>query len=109
MSPRLLQCRALIAVLSILLSLAAPSALSNPPYQPNTVDTAARTTTAAMETFVSQVGIDKYTSPKVPKLEGCVQDILDMKSLLIKKFSVPANRFLTLIDEQATHDAIIAG
>jgi len=62
-----------------------------------------------METFVFQVGIDKYTSPKVPKLDGCVQDILDMKSLLIKKFNVPANHFLTLTDGQATHDAIIAG
>src|SRR6476620_7678406 len=109
MSPRLLQCRALIAVLSILLSLAAPGVLSNPAYQPNTVDTAARTTTAAMETFVFPVDIDKYTSSKVPKLEGCVQDILDMKSLLIKKFNVPATHFLTLTDEHATHDAIIAG
>jgi hypothetical protein len=63
----------------------------------------------ARETFVFQVGIDKYTSPKVPKLDGCVQDVLDMKSLLIKKFNVPANHFLTLTDEQATHDAIIAG
>ena len=62
-----------------------------------------------METFVFQVGIDKYTSPKVPKLDGCVQDILDMKSLLIKKFNVPATHFLTLTDEHATHDAIIAG
>lgn len=64
---------------------------------------------SATETFVFQVGIDKYTSPKVPKLDGCVQDILDMKSLLIKKFNVPAKHFLTLIDEQATHDAIITG
>lgn len=32
-----------------------------------------------------------------------------MKSSLIKKFNVPANHFLTLTDEQATHDAIIAG
>jgi len=62
-----------------------------------------------METFVFQVGIDKYTSPKVPKLEGCVQDILDMKSLLINKVNVPATHFLTLADERATHDATIAG
>jgi hypothetical protein len=38
-----------------------------------------------------------------------VQDILDMKSLLIKKFSVPSTHFLTLTDSQATHDAIITG
>src|SRR6476646_6245336 len=35
------------------------------------------------DTFVFQVGIDKYTSPSVPKLDGCVRDILDMKQLLI--------------------------
>jgi len=63
----------------------------------------------AVETFVFQVGIDKYTSPRVPKLDGCVRDVLDMKQLLIRKFNVPASHFLTLTDEQATHDAIIAG
>lgn len=61
------------------------------------------------QTFVFQVGIDKYTSPRVPKLDGCVRDILEMKALLIKKFNVPANHFLTLTDEQATHEAIIQG
>lgn len=61
------------------------------------------------ETFVFQVGIDKYASPRVPKLNGCVQDVLDMKKLLIKKFSVSADHFLTLTDGQATHEAIIAG
>ena len=61
------------------------------------------------ETFVFQVGIDKYTSPKVPKLDGCVRDVLEMKRLLIKKFNVPADHFLTLTDQQATHEAIIAG
>ena len=73
------------------------------------VATTPRNPGLAIATFVFQVGIDKYTSPKVPKLDGCVQDILDTKSLLIKKFNVPASHFLTLTDEQATHDAIIAG
>jgi len=108
MSPPLQECRALIAVILILLSLTAPRAVSNTP-RPKTVHSTTRGTPISTETFVFQVGIDKYTSPKVPKLDGCVQDILDMKSLLIKKFNVPANHFLTLTDEQATHDAIIAG
>jgi hypothetical protein len=99
----------LLAAISILLSLTAPRVLPNPQLWPITVDAATPTPTAALETFVFQVGIDKYTSPKVPKLDGCVQDILDMKSLLIKKFNVPATHFLTLTDEHATHDAIIAG
>lgn len=61
------------------------------------------------EAFVFQVGIDKYTSPKIPQLDGCVQDVRDMKGVLTKKFNIPANNFLTLIDGQATHAAIIAG
>lgn len=71
--------------------------------------TLAATAPEPRETFVFQVGIDKYISPRVPKLEGCVQDVLDMKKLLIRKFNVPANHFLTLTDGQATHEAIIAG
>lgn len=66
-----------------------------------------RTTAEARETFVFQVGIDKYTN--VRQLDGCVQDVLDLKKLLIKKFNVPADHFWTLTDGQATHDAIIAG
>jgi hypothetical protein len=61
------------------------------------------------ETFMFQVGIDKYTSPKVPTLDGCVQDVNDMRALLIKKFNVPATHFLTLTNAQATHEAVIAG
>jgi len=109
MSPLLRECRSLIAVVSILLLCSTtPSAVMNT-SRSSRVATTSRNPVPAIATFVFQVGIDKYTSPKVPKLDGCVQDVLDMKSLLIKKFSVPANRFLTLTDEQATHDAIIAG
>jgi hypothetical protein len=101
-----MECRLLLAVISILVLSTVPVASTR-----SKVDSTTRNApiTPSAETFVFQVGIDKYTSPKVPKLDGCVQDILDMKSLLIKKFNVPANRFLTLTDEQATHDAIISG
>ena len=109
MSPLLQKCLSLIAVISILLSLTTVSVLSGPKPESMTVDPSARTPSTAMETFVFQVGIDKYTSPKVPKLDGCVQDVVDMKSLLIKKFNVPSNHFLTLTDGQATHEAIING
>jgi Caspase domain/Domain of unknown function (DUF4384) len=109
MSPLLIECRSLIAVISILLSSTTPIVTGTP--RPPKVESTTRSAvmTNAIETFVFQVGIDKYISPKVPKLDGCVQDVLDMKSLLIKKFNVPPNRFLTLTDRQATHDAIISG
>lgn len=109
MSPPLIKCRSLVALISTLLLWSTiPVVVTSTPRQP-TRSATRNATTNAIETFVFQVGIDKYTSPKVPKLDGCVQDILDMKSLLTKKFNVPANRFLTLTDEQATHDAIISG
>jgi caspase domain-containing protein len=55
---------------------------------------------------VLQVGIDDYQY--VDKLHGCVQDVVDMKELLIKKFDVPADHFLTLTNQEATHDAILS-
>ena len=56
--------------------------------------------------FALQVGIDDYEY--VTKLDGCVQDILDMKALLIQKFGFPEKNILTLTNRQATHEAIIA-
>lgn len=62
----------------------------------------------AREMFVFQVGIDKYQY--VSQLDGCVQDVTDMKQLLMsKKFNVPEDHFLTLTNGQATHKAIIDG
>jgi hypothetical protein len=108
MSPRL--CRSLIIATLILLSLTTPAIVTDSPYPLRVAATSRRVVTPnAIETFVFQVGIDKYTSPKVPKLDGCVQDVRDMKSLLIKRFSVPTDHFLTLMDEQATHDGILQG
>jgi hypothetical protein len=60
------------------------------------------------EMFVFQVGIDKYKYAS--HLDGCVQDVTEMKQLLMsKKFNVPADHFLTLTNEQGTHTAIIDG
>jgi hypothetical protein len=56
--------------------------------------------------FALQVGIDDYQY--VNKLDGCVQDILDMKAVLIQKFGFPQKNILTLTNRQATHEAIIA-
>ena len=56
--------------------------------------------------FALQVGIDDYQY--VNQLDGCVQDILDMKAVLIQKFGFPEKNILTLTNRQATHEAIIA-
>ncbi|HUE80915.1 MAG TPA: caspase family protein [Pyrinomonadaceae bacterium] len=60
-----------------------------------------------LKKFVYQVGIDRYKY--VPPLDGCVQDLLDMKEILMRKFSVPENNFLAITNEEATHQAILAG
>src|SRR5438270_467100 len=104
------QSRSLIAVVSILTSLLTSMVSTRAARPARVTSTAARATApATRETFVFQVGIDKYTSPGVKKLDGCVRDVLDMKRLLIRKFNVPANHFLTLTDGQATHEGIISG
>ncbi len=56
--------------------------------------------------FALQVGIDDYQY--VSKLDGCVQDILDMKPLLTKKFGFPEANIITLTNRQATHEAIVS-
>jgi len=72
-------------------------------------DVGAQTTKPAApqspEKFVLQVGIDDYLY--VDKLRGCVQDVRDMKELLIGKFNVPADHFVTLTNKEATHEAIV--
>jgi hypothetical protein len=55
--------------------------------------------------FALQVGIDDYDH--VNKLNGCVQDILDMKDVLIETFGFPAENIQTLTNKEATHEAII--
>jgi caspase domain-containing protein/uncharacterized protein DUF4384 len=55
--------------------------------------------------FALQVGIDDYQY--VSTLDGCVQDILDMKPVLVKKFGFPEANIVTLTNRQATHAAIV--
>src|SRR5438132_9793763 len=55
----------------------------------------------APEKFVLQVGINNYLYGDIPKLDGAVQDVDDLKEVLMKKFDVPANHFVTLKNEQA--------
>ena len=55
--------------------------------------------------FALQIGIDEYQH--VTALDGCVQDILDMKPILINKFGFPEANIQTLTNKQATHEAIV--
>jgi len=53
------------------------------------------------------VGINKYKSDKISALEGSLNDVEDMRQLLIGKFEFPPENILVLRDSQATHAAVI--
>jgi hypothetical protein len=55
------------------------------------------------------IGINRYKYPNaVPSLDGSVNDVEDMKALLIGKFNFPPENILVLTDEKATHAGILA-
>lgn len=58
-----------------------------------------------MTVYALLVGIDRYASPLAPDLAGCGNDVVDVLAMLGPD-SVDA---LTLRDEQATRDAVVAG
>ncbi len=51
------------------------------------------------------IGIDKY--PRLNQLEGCVNDVRLMRSILRDNFGFPAENLTLLADGQATRDAIL--
>ena len=67
-------------------------------------------TTRSVEKWALLIGIDKYKyqgTSGFSNLAGCVNDAMDMKNLLIGKFGFKEDHIKLLIDEQATHAAII--
>lgn len=54
------------------------------------------------------VGINRYESPTVPDLGGCVNDVTAMHGLLRDQFGVADEAMTVLTDEAATHAAIRA-
>ncbi len=52
------------------------------------------------------IGIDKY--PKLTQLEGCVNDVQLMQSILQENFGFPPENVTLLADAEATRDAILA-
>src|SRR5260370_1386538 len=53
------------------------------------------------------IGINKYLSPKINKLDGCVNDVEDLRQLLTTKFDFREYDVKILRNEQASRSAII--
>ncbi len=53
------------------------------------------------------VGINNYKNPRIPNLPGCVNEVENMRALLIGKFEFPNENILVLSDTSATHSAIV--
>ncbi len=55
------------------------------------------------------IGIDKYLhADRISPLAGSINDVEDMRQVLIGKFEFPPENIMVLTDSQATHAAIIA-
>ena len=54
------------------------------------------------------IGIDNYKYPEqVPPLAGSINDVEDMREVLVGKFEFPSENILVLTDSKATHAGII--
>lgn len=58
--------------------------------------------------FALLIGINRYASPAVPDLAGCVNDVMVMNALLQSRFGVAAEAITVLTNEAATHATIRA-
>ncbi len=56
--------------------------------------------------YVLQIGIERYRW--VPRLEGPLADVRDLRDVLIRRYGFQPGDFRTLVDSQATHDGILA-
>lgn len=53
------------------------------------------------------VGVDVYERPEIPRLNGCVNDVALVRSLLKESFGVPNEDIRVVVNERATRDAIV--
>jgi Caspase domain len=58
--------------------------------------------------FALIVGIDNYPDP-VPSLRGCVNDAKAFREVLERRYGVPPTQIVSLIDGDATREAVIRG
>lgn len=61
---------------------------------------------AAPASHALLIGIEKYSAPGVPPLEGPANDIALVRELFQTRFKVPKDGITTLLDAQATHTGI---
>jgi hypothetical protein len=64
-------------------------------------------TEAAPQRLALLVGVGNYKSPKISQLVGPPNDVARMKSLLVEKFEFPDANIRTLVDAEATRQAIL--
>ncbi len=57
--------------------------------------------------YVLSIGINKYKSPEIRNLGGCVDDVNKLKKFLQAKFSISDAHYKTITDEEATRQGII--
>jgi tetratricopeptide (TPR) repeat protein len=53
------------------------------------------------------VGINEYASADVPSLKGAVNDVLALKSVLLKRYGFEEDDMVVLLDSQATRERIL--
>lgn len=54
------------------------------------------------------IGINNYAAPDLPDLRGAVNDIVMMRHVLTTRYGFEPGNIKTLVDEQATRDAILS-
>ncbi len=57
--------------------------------------------------FVLSIAIDSYKSSQVSNLAACQRDATALRTTLCKRFDIPANRYKTLANMQATRSNIL--
>lgn len=58
--------------------------------------------------FALMVGITKYKSDRINKIDGCENNVPMLRETLIKDYGFDENNILTLLNEKATKEAIIS-
>ena len=53
------------------------------------------------------IGINVYAAKNVPPLEGCLNDVVEMKRLLEQRYGFPPGQITVLTDAQATRERIM--
>jgi formylglycine-generating enzyme required for sulfatase activity len=98
--------RRVLAILSVLIVLlGSSSALADrnlnlmPKVAPGSVPIAG-------EYWALIIGIDKYQHPEIPALETAVKDATAVRDMLVSRYGFQADHVQTLLNEQATREAI---